>query len=210
MEMAQNRPPARRLEGKVNPELVRLRRNIERIVIPGAGLSELEELLALEPQRDDAGNLRYLVTSGMAVELVTGYERDHHDLDLVIMDPENVDKWEIYGTDNVTPQRYWADMKFDPKFLQDTARKVKTRKNAKGSPEAEVVHPAVLLVQKSSNAFKRPPRQKDDDDVSAIVRHWKEKEGYSKLWNPIIEESLNALPSAQVATTLGRVRQVVQ
>lgn len=182
----------------------RLRRVIEAIVVPGAGRSELEQLLVVEPQRDDAGNLRYLVTSGMAVELVTGYEREHHDLDLVIMDPANTDYWEIYGTDNVTPQGYWADMKFDPVFLQDTVRRTKTRPRL--GQIAEVVHPAILLVQKSSNAFGRAPRPKDNADVVAVVKHWREQEGYTKQWNPIIRTSLDALPSNQVATTLKRIK----
>lgn len=197
---------ARRIEG--NPELNRLRRAIEAIVVPGAGRSELEELIALEPQRDEAGNLRYLVTSGMAVELVTGYQREHHDLDLVIMDPTNIDYWEIYGTDNVTPQRYWADMRFDPSFLQDTARATRTR--PREGLVAEVVHPAILLVQKSSNAFRRPPRPKDNADVAAIVRHWRERENYTRKWNPVVRLSLDALPPSQVDTTLRRIRAVVK
>src|SRR5258708_8453972 len=110
-----------------DPQLGRLRRVIDKVVTPGSGVSELERLLQLEPQRDASGILRYLVTSGMAVELVTGYERQHHDLDLVIMDPANTDYWEVYGTDNVTPERYWADMEFDPEFLGKYARVVQTR-----------------------------------------------------------------------------------
>ena len=191
-----------RIEG--NPELNRLRRAIEAIVVPGAGRSELEQLLALEPQRDEVGNLRYLVTSGMAVELVTGFEREHHDLDLVIMDPANVDYWEIYGTDNITPQRYWADMRFDPAFLQDTVRTTQTRRNH--GTVAEVVHPAILMVQKSSNAFGRPPRGKDNADVVAIVRHWKDREKYIRTWNPIARAALDALPPNQIDTTLKRLR----
>lgn len=198
---------ARRIEG--NLELNRLRRVIEAIVVPGAGKSELEELLALEPQRDEAGNLRYLVTSGMAVELITGYEREHHDLDLVIMDPANTNYyWEIYGTDNVTPQRYWADMRFDPDFLTETVRDARTRGNH--GPLAEVVHPAILMVQKSSNAWDRPPRPKDNADVGAIVRHWREKEGYTRQWNPIVRTSLDALPPEQVDRTLKRILAVVK
>lgn len=89
----------RGLEGgiKIRLKLVRLRRAIEAIITPtvtgkGERLSQSEELLDIEPQRTADGILRYLVTSGLAVELTTGYERHHHDLDLVIMDPTNTDK----------------------------------------------------------------------------------------------------------------------
>lgn len=205
--MNMEREPAfgRHFEG--NPELNRLRRAIEAIVKPRAGKSELEELLAQELQRDEAGYLRYLVTSGMAVELVTGFEREHHDLDLVIMDPANTDYWEVYVTDNVTPQRYWAKMKFDPAFLSDTARETQTRGDH--GVVAEVVHPAILMVQKSSNAFNRPPRDKDRADVIAIIEHWREREVYPQRWNPIIKTSLSALPPDQIKTTVKRLRKSV-
>lgn len=193
------------LEG--NPELNRLRRTIEAIVKPRSGNSELEELLDCEPQRTEEGYLRYLVTSGMAVELVTGFEREHHDLDLVIMDPANTDYWEVYGTDNVTPQRYWARMKFDPAFLSNTARVTQTRGDH--GAVTEVVHPAILMVQKSSNAFNRSPRSKDKADVVAIIEHWRKREAYPHRWNPIIRTSLSALPPDQIGITVKRLKKSV-
>ena len=84
----------------------------------------------------------------------------HHpvgNIDFVIMDPDDVNRWDMIGTDNVTPGRYWAEMKFDADFLEDTARLQRTRDTGQ-SPEIEVVHPAIILVQKSSDAFGRPPR----------------------------------------------------
>jgi hypothetical protein len=97
-------------------------------------------------------------------------------------------------------------MIFDPEFLEATSREVRTRKKGK-SPTVEVVHPGIILVQKASDAFGRPPRERDRDDVGAIVKHWKEEEGYSRNWNPIIETSLDALPTHQLDITLARIRQ---
>lgn len=202
-----------------NPEVVKLEAAIERIVLlpvgdpplpptTGIRLCQLEMLLQAELQRDGDGTLRYLVTSGLAVEMLTGFSREHHDIDLVIMDPFDRKRWDIIGTDNVTPGKYWADMIFEAQFLQETARSVKTRKRRE-SPVAEVVHPAIIMVQKSSDAFGRPPRSKDMADVSALVRHWVEKEAYTRKWNPIIRHALNALPSDQVQTTLDRLKAAV-
>lgn len=209
----------RRMEGGQNPEVERLKAAIERIVtipigdpgLPSAGpirLRQLEMLLVAEPQRDRTETLRYLVTSGLAVEMLTGYARDHHDIDLVIMDPTDRRRWDLIGTDNVTPGQYWADMVFEADFLEETARTAKTRKRGK-SPIAEVVHPAIIMVQKSSDAWGRPPRNRDIDDVSALVRHWKEREGYTREWNPIVRRAVDALPRNQLDTTLNRLRTAI-
>lgn len=208
-----------RVERRQNPELARMKAAIERVIavrigdpgLPpttGERLRQLEMILEAEPQRDARGALRYLVTSGLAVEMVTGFERPHHDIDLVIMDPENRNYWDLIGTDNVTPGQYWANMKFDPEFLEASAREAKTRKRGK-SPVAEVVHPGVVMVQKASDAFGRPPRKKDQDDVEAIVRHWRERESYTRDWNPIVRGSLDALPRNELDRTLKRLRRAI-
>jgi len=171
---------------------------------------QLERILEEEPQRDQDGNLQYLLTSGLAVELTTGYQRPHHDIDLVIMDPANKGQyWELFGTDNVTPGRYWADMQFEPEYLDETAREVRTRRRGK-SPVVEVVHPGIIMSQKSSDAWGRPPRPRDEADVAAIVTHWKGKEGYTREWNPIVRRSIDALPVGQRQRTLGRVKKAIQ
>jgi hypothetical protein len=223
-EWRKRRPPTpdrrtHQVEG--GPELGRLRDVIAQILAIPVGdpgeppttderLRQLEMILGAEPQRDQAGSLRYLLTSGLAVELMTGYVRPHHDIDLVIMDPANKGKfWELYGTDNVTPGQYWAAMRFEPEFLGNTARKVRTR-GGEGSPVVEVVHPGIILAQKSSNAWGRPPRARDKSDVAAIVKHWKGKEGYTKEWNPIVRKSIDALPVGQQHRTLARVRRAIR
>ncbi len=177
------------------------------VVVTGSGVKELERLLVRAPQLDKDGNPRYLLTGGMAVELVTGFERSHKDLDLVIMDGEEKQKWDIFGTDNVTPRKYWADMSFDPNFLRRTAVKVQTR--PKGGKEVLVVHPAILMVQKLSNAFGRDPRSKDLEDVGALVKYW-EKVSNPIDWVPILRTALEALPEVSRSQTMDRLQSMVQ
>lgn len=219
-EPQQDRDRQRHRERRPNPQVDRLRAVIERIIGAPIGdpgqpptkeirLRQLEMLLEAEPQRDTSGVLRYLVTSGLAVEMITGFERFHHDIDLVIMDPENQSQWDLMGTDNVTPGEYWADMKFEPAYLEDTARLVRTRESGR-SPVAEVVHPAIILVQKSSDAFGRPPREIDKTDVAALVRHWVDKEGYARDWNTVIRHALTTLHADQLDNTLARLKRTVR
>lgn len=173
-----------------------------------ARIRQLETILGIEPQRDASGNLRYLLTSGLAVELITGFQRHHHDLDLVVMDPANQRHyWEVHGTDNVTPGQYWADMSFDADFLAETSRSVRTR--VTNGLEVEAVHPGVIMVQKSSDCFGRPPRAKDAEDVTAIVDHWKNRERYTKRWNFVVRTAIDALPARQQERTLERVRRIL-
>jgi hypothetical protein len=204
-------------ENRRHLEIPRLKMNIERILAmpigdpglpPTSGdrLRQLELILEVEPQRTGEGILRYLVTSGLAVEMLTGFEREHHDIDLVIMDPDDQERWDLLGTDNVTPGEYWADMRFDPDYLEANARVVETRRKG---PAVEVVHPAIIMVQKSSDAFGRSPRPKDVDDVVALVTHWINREGYTRKWNPIVQHSLNALPQDQLEKTLRRIRRIL-
>lgn len=209
----------KQVERRQNPEVARMKAAIERIITAPIGdpglppttgdrLRQLEMILEAEPQRDSSGTLRYLVTSGLAVEMLTGFQRDHHDIDLVIMDPSNKDQWDLIGTDNVTPGQYWADMAFEADFLEQTAREARTRRRGR-SPIAEVVHPGIIMVQKSSDAFGRPPRRRDEDDVVAIVRHWRDQEGYTRDWNPVVRCALDALPRNQFNRTLARLRTVL-
>lgn len=195
--------PETRVEG-----LGQLRRTLDALLTGGikGTIENLENMLLTEPQRDKNGKLRYLLTSGLAVELVTGFEREHHDLDLVIMDPNNTE-WEMFGTDNVTPGQYWAGMRFNPQYLEETARKVSTRIN--GGLVVEVVHPAILIVQKSSDAFDRVPRKKDTEDVKALIGYWEKGEPNPKQWPPIIAEALRALPSAQLPITRERLKKSI-
>lgn len=172
-------------------------------------MDRLTSVLDTEPQRDQDGNIRYLLTSGLAVELTTGFERDHHDVDFVIMDPSHVNYWEIWGTDNVTPGQYWAHMKLDPDFLSMFSSLIEFRYRGRVY-QVETVDPAIILIQKLSNTWGRNPRQKDLADARALVSYWAEKENRDEQWTKVQEEALDALPSVELRQTLERLREMYQ
>jgi hypothetical protein len=174
----------------------------------GDRIAQLERILSREPQRGPLGELRYLLTSGLAVELITGYEREQHDIDLVVMGEESSFRGSLLGTDNVMAGRYWANMALEAEFLESTAREVMTRRNPLGMI-VEVVHPAILMVQKSSNAFGRPPREIDLAEVQALARYWYDEENYNSEWSPIIRHAVNSLPEAERYTSMGRIRAAI-
>jgi hypothetical protein len=188
---------------------------VETIGRGGSRRAVIGQLLETEPQRvqeegPDEGRLRYLITSGFAVELITGYEREHHDLDLVIMDELDLKRWREVGTDNVTPGQYWADMKFPRSYLERTPRSARLDPSlGRRSPIVEVVHPAIIAVQKSSNAWGRPPREKDTNDVLALARYYRHGESreLARIWSEIISQSLKALPNGEEQRTRERLVQ---
>ena len=145
----------------------------------------------------------------MAVELTTGYQRQHHDLDIVVMDPNNLWRWELLGTDNVTPGQYWADMNFDPKALESTALPVVFDYRS-SRYRVEVVHPTIIMTQKLSNAFGRKPREKDIQDAVSVAQWWEGPQRGKATWIKIVKGSLLALPNHQAGTTDARVVSVVE
>ena len=204
----------RDLSIETRPELGELRNGFNNIVKHGS-FEELVELLEKHPQRNSKGELVWLLTSGMAVEIVTGYEREHHDLDVVVMDSRNYWRWELLGTDNVTPGQYWADMRFDENYLDETSIKVKF--DYRGQiHEVEMVHPVLIMTQKLSNAFDRPPREKDVADAVAVLKLWESHEGKSAAAINIVHETINALPNFSPGDdvdlrklTEGRIERIV-
>ena len=184
-------------------ELGRLRRVFDSIVKRGTK-DELARLLDSQPQRSRGGKLIWLLTSGLAVEVATGIERSHHDLDVVVMDPRNIWRWEILGTDNVTPGQYWAKMNFDPEYLEKTACKTSF---AIGTTEyiVEIVHPSIIMAQKLSNAFGRNPREKDVIDAKTVVKWWKKYFSDRSTWINIVDKAVGALPRDQQELTTRRI-----
>lgn len=198
-----------RFEGRkieANNEFGELRNVFFRVVRAGT-LDELVVLLQEQPQRHN-GKLLWLLTSGLAVELLTGARREHKDLDVVVMDPKNEARWEILGTDNVTPQKYWADMFFDPKFLEKTAVEVDFEYQDR-TYKVLTVHPMVIMTQKLSNAFGRNPREKDLEDAFEILVDWEGKKKGKATWINYVKEALHALPHNQKVVTEGRINHLV-
>lgn len=188
-------------------ELRALRDGFFGIVMAGE-ISELVKLLQTHPQRAKNGELLWLLTSGMAVELATGYRRKHHDLDIVVMDPNNLSQWEILGTDNVTPRRYWADMNFDYTALANSAYSIDFN-YIKSPYKVEIVHPAIIMTQKLSNAFSRKPRDKDVADAVSIARWWEGSQGGNATWINHVVTAHAALPNQrEMDRTEGRIAVV--
>lgn len=177
--------------------------NPAQVEIVHGTLEAFSKFMDSEPQLDSEDNYRWLLTSGVAVEIITGTKRHHHDTDLVLFDLKD-GWWLKYLTDNVTPRKYWADMKFDPKFLEQTAWIA--RFNANGSEHTvATVHPAIILVQKLSNAWGREPRDRDYFDVDSLIKFWQESEGGDPSWYPIIEKAVAALPRSEQSRTRKRL-----
>ena len=186
-------------------DLLRFRAEAPQVEILPGTVEVLSGFLGKEPQRDAQGRVRYLLTSGLAVEVITGVSRYHHDIDLVLFDRRN-GWWTRYITDNVTPDRYWAEMKFDPAYLEETAWEAQFQA---GGAERTVstVHPAIILVQKLSNAWGRPPRERDIKDVGELIKFWQGAQDGDPSWRAVMETAIAALPQTEQAKTRERLTQ---
>ncbi len=163
-------------------------------------LDGLAWLVRNEPQKDPEGNLKYLLTSGMAVYVITGKPRPRHDIDLVLLSSLSRE----YATDNVTPKQYWANMSLDPIFLEKTAFQVSFL--SKGNTyDIATVHPAIIAIQKLSNTFDRPPRDKDIKDVQHLVEFWLTQYNGDPRWRSIMTGAFAALPKEERERTLTRL-----
>jgi len=133
----------------------------------------LVQVLDEAPQANEAGDLIYLLCSGLSVELITGYNRFHKDVDLVLLHPDVAKHPILRTTDNVDSQRFWADMRFDPKFLVGTSVEtfVPGRGILKRMLPVRSVSPAITMVQKISDAWGRAPREHDILDAKALAYH---------------------------------------
>lgn len=163
------------------------------VEIPSPTVEGLAGILERFPQVGETGNVRYLLTSGLAVEAITGFRRMHHDTDLVICDTSS--GWFVkLLTDNVTHEKYWADMSFKEGYLEETAWEARFTTGGGQEYTILTVHPAILIVQKLSNAWGRPPREKDLMDVEALIDYWK-KNGSDGSWLQVMEDAIRALPN---------------
>ena len=131
-------------------------------------VGQLRTVIDNVEQVNESRNLRYLVTSGLAVELMTGYRRRHKDLDLVLMHPDVNDYPDVFSkTDNTSPNQFWGGLRLDNRFLTATAM----RSDDRTLDSVYCAHPAITLVQKTSDAWGRAPREHDYQD-SLAVGYW--------------------------------------
>lgn len=133
--------------------------------------ADLEAFLRREPQFDANGLIRYLITSGWAVELATGVSRPHGDLDIILMDKtDRREKDRIsgtYGVDALTAKKNWGGMESSNVFLLANAIAAKFGKK---DSELYVVHPATILAQKLGHYDPRL-REEDLKDVDTILNY---------------------------------------
>lgn len=172
-------------------------------IIPG-DVNGLLEFMKRHSQTDDEGKLRYLLTSGVAIELITGYRREHYDLDIVTL--QKMGGTMQLGVDVVTPEKYWVGMQFDPSFLEKTAYSVQFKDDDQIAHHVFSVHPAILLVQKLSDHYDEPPRIKDIEDAAHLFEYWRDSLSGDASWNFIIQHALNALPEKQRRDTSYRLK----
>ena len=137
-----------------------LKELLQTMAVPGGVPGSPENLLrVLEtiPQYT-AGDVRYLVAGGWAVELLTRISREHHDLDFLILE-RGID---IIGTDCLTPENYAGA------FIatQEEVRwhHVKYVLWNYGQMTVYVPSPEFLVASKLAS----PMRQKDINDVNAL------------------------------------------
>ncbi|MFH0864421.1 MAG: hypothetical protein V1858_05050 [Candidatus Gottesmanbacteria bacterium] len=186
------------------PEIINIFPEVE--LVKG-DINGLLEFIARLPQVDNKGNMRYLLTSGVAIELITGFKRHHHDLDIVSLDPSP--DYRKLGVDTVTPQKYWVGMYLDRQFLIDTAYQVKFGDEHGNPHTVATVHPAILFVQKLSDWFPHRRRPKDIEDAAHLFKYWAISLSSDPSWYPVMERALQALPHAQRKDTSNRLSLLI-
>ncbi|HEX7041907.1 MAG TPA: hypothetical protein VF189_01540, partial [Patescibacteria group bacterium] len=78
----------------------------------------------------------------------------------------------------------------------ETSRKVRVYPDVPGS-QIEIVHPAIILAQKSSNASGRNPRIKDDADVESLFGYLKLRPWEREKWIRLANLAIDALPNEE-------------
>ena len=173
--------------------------------IPPGTVGALSELLDEESQKDVEDRLRYLLTGGLAVEVITGVSRYHNDIDLVLFQFERRKNWSNrYLTDDVRPDKYWVQMEFDAAYLEETAWTARFQVN--GIEQTVLtVHPAIILVQKLSNDWGKFPREEDIKDAKELIKFWQKSQNGDPSWEAVIQAAIAALPETEQARTRKRL-----
>ena len=157
--------------------------------------ADLEAFLRREPQFDANGLIRYLITSGWAVELATGVSRPHGDLDIILMnktDRREKDRVSgTYGVDVLTAKTNWVGMESSNTFL--LANAIFTNAPGYKGEKTLVVHPATILAQKLGYY---DPRLRDEDlkDVDTILRYLARLPDKEAFYN-VFYETLLRMPA---------------
>ena len=161
---------------------------------------EMIAFLHENPQHDDTGDLAYLVSCGKAVQLVTDTIRRESDMDVVTFG-----NYPFSGyVDQRTAENYWGEMHFDPDFLKKTSYTAGFTYN-QTDYMVEIVHPAILLIQKASAVFYTYAgvRGKDLFDISALQQAFRDKK--DPYFETVLQDAIPSVPGpyqADVATYL--------
>jgi hypothetical protein len=167
----------------------------------------LVQFSVANPQKDSSGRLLWLITNGVAVELLTGVKRNHDDLDLVTLKRPSIRRRLLKprDIDTVTPEKYFAGMNLEREFLESTAQEVNIG-NGENTLSFFTVHPAIIMVQKATTypyggqQFPRVP--KDLLEVRTILEYWLKRAPDPDSWNPVISIALSSLPIERQDETL--------
>ncbi|MBD3281258.1 hypothetical protein GF391_00745 [Candidatus Uhrbacteria bacterium] len=122
---------------------------------------DLNQLLMTIPQTTRSGKVRWALTGGWAVELLTGRKRNHHDIDTLVMckTPMHMD------TDKVVPEEYFDVLSCESKFVRKNCLTEVIWKYGVHVHLVRVTRPEFLFCSK----FVRAPRPQDWMDVQTLV-----------------------------------------
>ncbi|MBI3109519.1 hypothetical protein HYZ06_00565 [Candidatus Daviesbacteria bacterium] len=173
-------------------------------------LQQVREFLTRHPQRDAAGRIKFLVTSGFAAQLQTGIMRVHQDIDLIGLDDASLEgfrRWHGDG-DWVRYDSLHGDMMLNPDFLRETAVGVFIQPE---NFEVLTVSPAVNLFAKladdedTGNEFVRGPQKPRINDIFDAVAILCSEYPYQSNWQDEAQTVLVGLAPESMLTVRRRL-----
>lgn len=148
-------------------------------------IENIVNLIGLDPQRDANGGINYLVTGGIAIELITGKKREHNDIDTVDLrcKPYRLAiERDLLGFEGI--------VYLDQDLLKQTAYTVNT--NLGGKDLAVLtVHPVILLLHELSFDDRV---EKHTKDLDSLIAFYKNQQQTGVSWNLVIKQVLEKLP----------------
>ncbi|MCF7872118.1 hypothetical protein K9L97_03725 [Candidatus Woesearchaeota archaeon] len=133
---------------------------------------DLIRLLKEEPQTDDYGKtIKYVLSGGWAIEMLTGKKREHHDLDVI-----NLSRYKFqFRLDEQTAKNYFQTLSMSNKNLAKFVKEINwdSEKNYSelkgGSLDVYITSPEFLFASKILG-FGRTPREKDLEDLQSLAK----------------------------------------
>ena len=136
-------------------------------LLPGLGVegtpANLKKMLRTVPQTTD-GEVNYLISGGWACDILSGEQREHKDIDVIILD----DGVTYMDTDNMHPSDYFGILSTDEEDMRENHTRM-----AHWKQEEKYVYvpsPEFLIASKIAPYNGRPSREKDLNDVYNVMR----------------------------------------